>query len=141
MQWPFRSTSFYLIVKGGEAFLSQTEEPTREVDKRAGKLDISLRTGIDPVSRKFKDPILQVAFHHVGPGWAADRFVTDIVIPFSLPRTPGDTATFSSTATMTLTWEVASQGSIRTIADPMNARFEQTLQCTTVKSNFSPKAR
>jgi hypothetical protein len=141
MQWPFRSTSFYLVVKDGQAFLSQTEVPPREVDKWAGKLDIILRTGIDPATRQFKDRILRIAFHHSGPGWAADRFITDLVVPFSLPRKDGDPAVFSDTATMTLTWEIASKGSIRTIGDPMNVRFEQTLSCTTVKLNFSPKLR
>ena len=141
MQWPFRSTSFYLVVKNGEAFLSQTEQPLRDVDKRVGNLEIILRRGQDPGTREFKKWISQISYHHSGPGWSEDRFITDIVVPFSVPRKPGEMATFSDTATMTVTWEVASQGSIRTIADPMGARFEQTLKCITVKSNFNPKTR
>jgi hypothetical protein len=137
---------FYLVVQGGEAFLAQTETPKGDNEKHKGTLDIIIRNGIDPATKTFKEPILQIAFRYVGSGWAADRFITEIVVPFSLePAKPGTQSevahpvapvVFANQATMTGLWQKSSQASIRIIGDPMDVRSVQILKCSTVSSDL-----
>jgi hypothetical protein len=137
---------FYLVVKGGEAYLAQNQQVASESEKRKGTIDIVIRNGLDPATRKFKAPILQVAFRYTGSGWAADRFITEIIIPFLLPperpENRGKVAhsvalvLFADQAVMTGLWEKASQASIRIIGDPMDVRSEQVLRCSVVNSDL-----
>jgi hypothetical protein len=131
---------FFLVVKNGEAFLAESETPQKEQEKRKGTVDIIFRTGIEPATKTFKDPILQVVFHYDGPGWTSDRVLTDITVPMTFPKEGAKQPlmVFSDTAKLVSVWMTAKQGSLRTLADPMNVRMAQTLKCSTISSDLQP---
>jgi hypothetical protein len=137
---------FYLVVKDGKALLAQDEIPKEHAGTLSGTIDFVMRNGIDPSTKAPSSPILYLLFRHDGSGWSDDRFITEINIPFSitpynredrkkLPRPIGPIQ-FSEKATMTNLWQVGEQDKIRVITDPMGARFVQSLQCTTLRSDL-----
>ena len=136
---------FYLIVQDGVAFLAQDENTKADAQKLRGTIDLIVRTGIDPLTKKPREPILQIVFHYSGSGWAADRFETEIVIPYTFA--PEDMlptgavhrkvrAIISDQAFIVMTWRNGKYRDINFVYDPMNVRLTNTLKCTTINSGL-----
>lgn len=139
---PYNGGSFYLVISHGEVFLAESASPKADTEKTKGSAQFIHRNGIDPATRTFPPPIFELRFRSSNSGWAADKFITEIVVSYSFQRRGGkDVVVFSDKATEVKLWEKFQQGSVSFIGDVMDVRYERRLACKEVSSklNFVPR--
>jgi hypothetical protein len=135
---PYKGGPFYLVIKQGEVFLAANETPKIETEKEKGTVQFIHRNGLDPATRKFPPGIYELRFRSVNPGWAADKFITEITVPYSFEQHGGKpVVVFSDKGKEVQLWQKASEGSVSFIGDPMDVRCERNLTCKQISSNIN----
>jgi hypothetical protein len=130
------SKAYQILIVGGTATIKHTTDTGRQKEDK-GTVSLTIHSGIDPATKRVAESTGFVRVELVNSGWASDKFVTRIDLPFTAPPAEkAPKATFSATTTIEMLWrDILPDGLVRD-SDPMGIRLKAPYQIKVTKNPF-----